>query len=188
MELIDRLRHDSNVIFSILDADGSGSISKKEFCNHLQQAGCSDTFVDTLFDKMDFNGDAALSPIEFRTLYLTVPSLRTLPGMGQQEVDEQEKDQKKNDENYETIMAAADQVFQSLDSDASGSIDLVELKAFLSHRGTDGAPVFQDKAMENIFDLLDMNHDHSISKPQFRAAFWRYSALRQALGGSNSKQ
>merc|ERR1712008_252940 len=73
MELIDQLRHDANVIFSILDADGSGCISKKEFSNHLQQAGCSYAFVDKLFDKMDFDGDGAIAPDEFRTLYLTVP-------------------------------------------------------------------------------------------------------------------
>jgi len=183
MELIDQLRHDANVIFSILDADGSGYISREEFSNHLRQAGCSGNFVDKLFDKMDFDGDGAISPDEFRTLYLTVPSLRTLPGMGQKEIVEEEKDQTKDAEDYETIMAAADQVFQSLDSDDSGSIDLVELKAFMSHRGTDGAPAFQDKAMENIFDLLDMNRDRRISKLEFRGAFWRYSALRQALGG-----
>lgn len=188
MELIDQLRHDANVIFSILDADGSGYISREEFSNHLQQAGCSGNFVDKLFDKMDFDGDGAISPDDFRTLYLTVPSLRTLPGMGQKEIVEEEKDQTKDAEDYETIMAAADQVFQSLDSDDSGSIDLVELKAFMSHRGTEGAPAFQDKAMENIFDLLDMNRDSRISKLEFRGAFWRYSALRQALGESNPKQ
>ena len=44
------------------------------------------------------------------------------------------------------------------------------------------------KAISSIFSLLDVNRDGEIEKAELRAAFVKYSALRQAIGeGPNWK-
>lgn len=183
MELIDQLKHDVTVIFSIIDSDASGSISKQEFCDHLQQhqssSSFSESFVDQLFDRMDLNGDGAISESEFRTLYLTSPSLRAMPGMGQIQSEDDEEDPTKTF-SYETLIEAGDKLFASLDTDGNGFIDFTELKSYVSNLGR----TFQDKAMIKIFNLLDGDGDLSIGRDEFRDAYWRYSAFRKALGES----
>ncbi|CAJ1968466.1 unnamed protein product [Cylindrotheca closterium] len=89
MELVDQVRHDAEVSFSIFDVNGRGSISLEEFSNHLvKRIGYGASFVNQLFEGMDANHDGSISHSEFRTLYLAVPSLWTLPGIGQEEVEE----------------------------------------------------------------------------------------------------
>ena len=180
MELIDQLKHDATVIFSIIDADGSGYISRDEFASHLTDSGSSASFVDQLFDRLDLDGDGNISDTEFRTLYLAVPSLRSLPGMGQTlqvGIDDQEQQKTST---YEDIMAAGDQVFASLDKDGNGYVDFAEVQAHLANLGKR----LEHKAVVKIFNLLDEDDDLSIGKKEFRDAYWRYSAFRKALGES----
>ena len=51
-------------LFSKLDANGDGSISKSEFENALGQAGVDTTSADALFNKLDANGDGTISQSE----------------------------------------------------------------------------------------------------------------------------
>lgn len=188
MELVDQLKHDSDVIFSILDVDGSGCISQKEFSDHLLRVGYSESFVMKLFDEMDTNGDGVISPAEFRTLYLAVPSLRTLPGMGQDLTKSDSSDDDRIDRenesivNYDELLAAANEVFDAADKDGNGYIDVSELKSHLSRwRPERKSSPFHYTAVARIFGLIDVNGDQSISKREFQDAFVRYSALRHAL-------
>lgn len=183
MELIDQFKYDATVIFSIIDSDASGSISKGEFSTHLQHAGSSEDFADDLFDRMDLNGDGAISEKEFQTLYLTVPSLRALPGMGQVVLTEKGDDEQEVSViTYDKIIEAGDQLFRSLDVDGSGFIEFAELQAYM--KSLSGS--YQEKAMHKVFDLLDVDHDHGLNRHEFRDAYWRYSAFRNALGESPS--
>ncbi|CAJ1959474.1 unnamed protein product [Cylindrotheca closterium] len=166
MELIDQFKHDASVIFAIIDSDASGSISREKFANHLLRAKCSEQFVNELFDRMDVHGRGAISDSEFRSLYLTVPSLRTLPGMGQFATDP-------------NTMAVGDELFQSLDVDGNGFIGFVELLVHLNNNKNN--QFFEDEAMIKIFSLLDADQDLSLSKQEFRDAYWRYSAFRNAM-------
>lgn len=191
MELFDQLKHDSEVIFSIFDVDGSGCISQHEFSNHLLHIGYSESFVARLFDEMDTNGDGAISLEEFRTLYLAVPSLRTLPGMGQDlsepkpENEDGKGEDNKNEQsivNYDELLTNASEVFDAADKDGNGSIDVSELKSHLSRwRSERKTSPFHNTAVEKIFGLIDMNGDQRINKQEFQDAFVRYSALRKAL-------
>lgn len=182
MELIDQFKFDATVIFTIIDSDASGSISKEEFSTHLQHAGSSEAFADDLFDSMDLNGDGAISEKEFQTLYLTVPSLRALPGMGQVVPEKDDDEQEISVNTYDQIIEAGDKLFRSLDVNGSGFIEFAELQAYM--KSLSGS--YQEKAMHKVFDLLDVDHDHGLNRHEFRDAYWRYSAFRNALGESPS--
>jgi hypothetical protein len=51
-------------LFSQLDTDGDGSISKTEFENALSQSGVDTSSADALFSKLDQNGDGSVSQSE----------------------------------------------------------------------------------------------------------------------------
>lgn len=52
-------------LFSKLDTNGNGSISKSEFEKALGQAGVDSPSADALFSKLDTNGDGSISQGEF---------------------------------------------------------------------------------------------------------------------------
>jgi hypothetical protein len=54
----------SQSLFSQLDTDGNGSISKSEFESALGQAGVDTSSADALFSKLDQNGDGSVSQSE----------------------------------------------------------------------------------------------------------------------------
>ena len=51
-------------LFSKLDSDGDGSISKSEFESALGGAGVDTSSADALFAKLDANGDGSISQSE----------------------------------------------------------------------------------------------------------------------------
>ena len=51
-------------LFSKLDTDGDGQISKSEFETTLGNAGVDQSSADALFGKLDANGDGSISPSE----------------------------------------------------------------------------------------------------------------------------
>ena len=54
----------SQSLFSKLDTDGDGSISKSEFESTLGQSGVDQSSADALFAKLDQNGDGSVSQSE----------------------------------------------------------------------------------------------------------------------------
>jgi Ca2+-binding EF-hand superfamily protein len=170
---IEELRRDADVIFSIIDSDGSGSISREEMTSHLSDAGYTEEVIDKIFNKLDTNKDSEISKEEFRRGFVIIIALRSAPGLGNF-----------NSQFEKEIYEDADQVFQSADADGDGEIDESELKSHLGRR----FGKFSDEATENIFRMLDVNGDRTISREEFRDAFVRYAALRQAIGeGPNYK-
>ncbi len=51
-------------LFSKIDANGDGQISKSEFENALGSAGVGTSTADTVFDQLDTNGDGSISESE----------------------------------------------------------------------------------------------------------------------------
>ena len=51
-------------LFTKLDADGDGQVSKSEFETALGNAGVDQTSADALFDKLDANGDGSIDQSE----------------------------------------------------------------------------------------------------------------------------
>jgi Ca2+-binding EF-hand superfamily protein len=54
-------------LFSQIDADGNGQISKSEFENALGAGGTNVAQADDVFDKLDQNGDGSVSPDEMKS-------------------------------------------------------------------------------------------------------------------------
>jgi hypothetical protein len=77
-ELVDQLRRDADVIFSIIDADSIGSISREEMTFHLSQTGYTKEVILKIFNKMDSNQDNEISQQEFCFARCSYPSWCTL--------------------------------------------------------------------------------------------------------------
>lgn len=121
---------------------------------------------------MDTNSDGSVSRDEFRKGMVQFAPLRSAPGLGNY-----------NAEFVEEIRADADALFRNIDEDGDGSVTPHELKQYLTMVSS-----YSDKAIENIFDMLDVDKDGTISREEVRDAFIKYSALRQAVGeGPNFK-
>lgn len=163
----------ADATFSIIDIDGSGTLSRAELTNHLSVSGYNIETIDKIFNKMDINKDDEISQQEFRDGMILLTALQSAPGLG----------------NYNTEFAKemcedADRVFQSADADGNGEIDQEELR---SHIGRSFAN-YSEVAIDEIFRQIDANNDGTITKQEFRDAFCKSSALRQAIGeGPNYK-
>lgn len=168
------ISHDADVIFSIIDVDGSGSISYDEMIDHLGKAGYTNDVIDKIFNKLDVNNDGMISRTEFKDGIFIMTALRSAPGLGNF-----------NSEFVAEIHEDADALFRSVDADGNGDIDQFELK---SHMGRKFGSGYTEEAIERIFQLLDVDGNGTISQDELRDAFVRYSALRQAIGeGPNFK-
>jgi len=163
---------DADAVFSIIDVNGDGEISRDELVAHLTGAGYTEAAVNLIFDKLDTNNDASLSQEELRMGFLQYTPLRKAPGLGSY-----------NDKFVNEIHHDADALFATIDEDASGTITPLELRAHL-----EDTTEYTPRAIGNVFRLLDVNQDGEIERTELRAAFVKYSALRQAIGeGPNFK-
>jgi Ca2+-binding EF-hand superfamily protein len=170
---MESIHRDADCIFTIIDVDGSGTISREELTDHLSVAGYTKKVINKIYDKMDYNKDNQISKEEFRGAMFLFTALQSAPGLGNY-----------NAEFVKEMYEDADHVFQSADADGNGEIDQSEMKSHLSRMFAKSS----DKATDNIFRMLDTNGDGRISREEFRDAFCRYSALRQAIGeGPNFK-
>ena len=128
--------------------------------------------VETVFSKIDANGDGELSKDELRAGFLNFAPLRVAPGLGAynaQFVKETHED--------------ADALFNAIDVDGNGEISKDELREHLKSFSK-----YSFKAISKLFKMLDANRDGVIERDEMRAAFVKYSALRQSLGdGPNFK-
>lgn len=165
MELVDEWRHDADVIFSIMDADGSGSLSRDEMALHLSESnGYTADMISKIFNAMDDDRNDSISKREFQSGFLRMASLRNAPGLLGASCSAE-------------LIEDANRIFQSLDTDDNGFIDLLEWKNHFTKLGR-----FTERAIDNIFNKLAGSN--TLSQSQFRFAFLHYSALRQAIGES----
>jgi Ca2+-binding EF-hand superfamily protein len=170
---IESIHRDADCIFTIIDVDGSGTISREELTDHLSVAGYTKKVINKIFARMDVNNDNQISEKEFRGGMVLFTALQSAPGLGNY-----------NAEFVQEMYQDADNVFNSADADGDDEIDQSEMKSHLGRM----FPKSSDKTTDNIFKMLDTNGDGRVSREEFRDAFCRYSALRQAIGeGPNFK-
>jgi len=163
---------EADAVFSVIDVNGDGAISKAELTKHLVGAGYTAAAVDSIFSKLDTNQDGELSPEELREGFVKFAPLRTAPGMGAY-----------NSDFVSEINADADSLFNAIDIDGNGFISETELRVHLRSFSD-----YSDVAITKLFAMLDVNSDGDIEREELREAFVRYSALRQAIGsGPNFK-
>ena len=174
---IESVHRDADVIFSIIDKDGNGYLELNELTNHLKPVGYTEKVIQSIFTKMDTNNDGKISRQEFQGGMVLFAALQSAPGLGNY-----------NSEFVKEIHEDADQVFQSVDVNGDGFIDVKELKNHLRRTKVLESDKFSEIAMDRVFLMLDMDGNKRIEKEELRDAFARYSALRQAIGeGPNYK-
>lgn len=167
------IHRNADATFAVIDVDGGGTLSREEFTKHLLVSGYNNETIDKIFNKMDVNKDNEISRQEFRDGVVMLSVLQSAPGLGNY-----------NAEFAKEMCEDADVVFQSADADGNGEIDQEELR---SHIGRSFAN-YSEGAIDEIFRQIDVNSDGTITKQEFRDAFCKSSALRQAIGeGPNYK-
>jgi len=164
---------DAEMVFSIIDVDGNGFISRKEMVGHLSKSGYTTEVINKIFAKLDVNADNEVSLSEFKEGLKLMGALRSAPGLGNY-----------NSEFVKEIHEDADALFRSVDADRNGGIDEDELKDHINRN----LSKYSEDAIGRIFKSIDSDGNGKISQEELRDAFVRYSALRQALGeGPNFK-
>jgi Ca2+-binding EF-hand superfamily protein len=174
---IESVHRDADVIFSIIDKDGNGYLELDELSNHLKPVGYTEKVINSIFKKMDMNNDGKISRQEFQGGMVLFAALQSAPGLGNY-----------NSEFVKEIHEDSDQVFQSVDVNGDGSIDVKELRNHLKRTKVLESDKFSETAIDRVFMMLDIDGNKRIEKEELRDAFARYSALRQAIGeGPNYK-
>jgi len=169
---VSQVHADADAVFSVIDSDGNGAISKEELIAHLVNAGYKADAVAKIFEKLDLDKNGELSREELREGFIHYTPLRKAPGFGAY-----------NDQFQEEIHKDADELFAVLDFDGDGEVTDQELRVHLRT-----ATNFTDAAITNIFNMLDIDADGGITREELRSAFVRSSALRLAIGeGPNFK-
>ena len=167
------IRADADMIFSIVDVDGSGSLDLEELTNHLSTAGYTTDVIQKLFSKMDTDKNGEISRQEFGKAFEMIAALQSAPGLGNY-----------NAKFEKEIYEDADALFSSCDTNNDGSIDFGELLSHLDRKFSK----YSENAIKKIFKAIDTDKSGTISKEEVRDAFVRSSAVRQALGeGPNFK-
>merc|ERR1719149_333003 len=116
-DVCQQIEADADAVFSVIDENGDGGISRVELMQHLTKAGYKTEAVNMLFDKLDTNKDDELSREELRAGFLQYTPLRSAPGLGAYNMDF-----------ITEIHADADALFNAIDVDGNGSISKDELR------------------------------------------------------------
>eukprot|EP00900_Chrysochromulina_parva_P024448 jgi/Chrpa1/6637/Chrysochromulina_OHIO_Genome00014248-RA len=166
------IKQDAEAVFSVVDVDGDGTVTKEELMSHLTASGYKAEAVEKIFEKLDIDKSGCLSLEELIAGFANYTPLRKAPGFGNY-----------NEQFKELIHADADALFNAIDGNNDGEITDAELRVHLRQFSN-----FSDAAITNIFSMLDTNANGGVDRKELRSAFVRSSALRQAIGqGPNFK-
>jgi len=156
------LEKDGEIVFSMLDEDGSGSITRAEMSARLLACGYTEERVEKVFGKIDSNGDGEISTEEWKAAYIKYPTLRTAPGLG--------------GSLKERLCEDADSVFASLDEDESGTISEAEIRQHLEGCG------YEEGFATTVLKVLDFDKSGEVDQEEFRSAFLKHPSMRSAPG------
>lgn len=165
---ISQIHRPADALFSVVDRDGDGMVSKEELAAHLLAARYSEENIEELFGMIDANSDGSISNTELREVFVRYPPIRSAPAMGS--LPKQKR---------AVVVEEADATFASIDTNGDGLLSLQELQEHLE--GVEG-PTYSASAVEKIFRTLDVNDDEQVTKAEFRNGYVRYRAMRLTLG------
>ena len=169
---VDEIHESADAIFGMIDSDADGYISYSELQTHLiDVCGYTQDAVDAMYYALDADMDGNISREELRMGFVRYENLRNAPGIGMGQAGG------KNDDAAVRQDAAA--IFDSIDTNVSGTIDDDELRNFLRSKG------YGDNAIDSFYSTLDVDSDGNITREELSDAFVRYSALRYATGAES---
>jgi Ca2+-binding EF-hand superfamily protein len=154
-------------MFSKIDANGDGKISKDELTQVMVNAPKGGASVDDIFKQLDTNGDGSISQSEFAAGDKANGQMQGGPppmmaGMGN--------------------MSSADfvkQLFSDADTNGDGKISKDELTQVMANASSGGSSV------DDIMSALDTNGDGSISESELLAASQADQQTQGLQGGSS---
>lgn len=167
----------ADAIFSAIDVDDDGTISRSELGGHLTAAGYTAAAVASVFRTLDANSDGVISQEEFRDGFVQHAPLRNAPGLGDY-----------RSEFVDELHAEADAIYDDIDHDGNGEISLSELyehllaPEFFGKEDDVAGVEYSPSTVEKMFNTLDTNGDGKVTREEMRDGYVRYGALRIALG------
>eukprot|EP00316_Scyphosphaera_apsteinii_P017295 CAMPEP_0119319036 /NCGR_PEP_ID=MMETSP1333-20130426/48318_1 /TAXON_ID=418940 /ORGANISM="Scyphosphaera apsteinii, Strain RCC1455" /LENGTH=188 /DNA_ID=CAMNT_0007325357 /DNA_START=193 /DNA_END=759 /DNA_ORIENTATION=- len=157
----------ADAIFSVIDINADGMISRSELGGHLTRAGYTAAAVSSAFGKLDLNSDGTISRAEMREAFILYEPLRTAPGLGW------------GSQTIAELHHEASDIFDAIDVNGNGEISLVDLKRYLSKAEEVG---YSAAAIKNIFEALDDDSSGGISREEMRQGYVQHYAMQIALG------
>jgi len=188
------LNAEAEAIFDSIDENKDGVISSDELRSHLMDMGYSKEYTGYLFDSIDMDNDGEITRTEFRFAFYNFEavSMYTTFGVGGSDVTSSEAFQKMSkqlgSEAGTTLLLddLADLIFDMIDTDQSGAIDVQELRdhfdtVTLKLGATDNQAT---KYVEDMMTVLDANKDGIVERDEMRGAFQKYDFkfLAQTFG------
>lgn len=154
----DAIRADAETAFRLLDLDGDGSISDKEFKKYLLQYGYTTDNSNKIWAALDSDANGEISLEELREGLVGYCRCNKCETKFESEV-----------------RGEADELFDVIDLDGDGKITCSELQGHLRKVG------YTEKAVATIFQSLDENQDGDLTREEMQAGFLKYSMLREAM-------
>ena len=142
---------DADAVFAVIDADGSGTISKDELESHLTASGLEPPAVVRMFESLDVDSDGCITRDELRAGF--------------------ERYAFPKSPRLESAHARADEIYAVIDTNGDDAITMEELAFYLGSAG------YNPETVVGIFHRIDANNDAAISRDELRAGFARYGPL-----------
>jgi len=173
---MDQLQFTLEKLFLAHDKDGNGVLDQSEFVLCMIELIRNDGGIDRkvgaeIFRAIDMNGDGLVEWKEF-----VGPAVRiihsTMNAEDAEEVFEDATLEKRRQEASEAILSTQTQaeledtlkgLFEDVDQDASGTVDMKELRAVLTKLNVD----VSDAELNNLLFKLDVNSDGRLSVEEF---------------------
>lgn len=214
-----------DMVFDMIDANKDGGITNDELVDYLkQEVGVDNSSIRYLFTALDTNADGHVSreELQFAFANYETPALYRAFGLGSQttqelyqtavkeiRTDSMGEEDDKSKQTPELLTKLADFIFNIIDEDGSGEIDVDELRTHFKEQqimdqmiyneyhpsdnsssqqqlkeDTKSADIFANEKVESILEALDLNHDGVISREEMRQGFQQYNprTLSEALG------
>ena len=200
----------ADCIFDTIDTDEDGTVSNGELQDYLEEivgVSHSPKSIRLLFATLDQNADGCISRDEMRfafsnydimALYeafgITGTSKKMVAGkdIRSDAVIKQSIDKLRSDANIDPraspamLNILADLMFDKIDTDNSGEIDVAELKEHYEWNGEEEKQNADEigESAKSILAALDLNSDGKISREEMRAGFNQFNpkSLSKALG------
>jgi len=196
----------ADCIFDTIDTDEDGSVSNAELQEYLEEmvgVVYSPESIRLLFATLDKNADGCISREEMRFAFSNYDILALYDAFGvtakgkdikSDKVYTKAIDKIRSDANIDPraspamLNILADLMFDKIDTDGSGEIDLKELKEHYNEDNDSDDGIAE--SAKSILTALDVNSDGKISREEMRAGFNQFNpkSLSKALGAGEGSE